>query len=138
MLALLRYDLWNRNMVICTASTLFYYRFACCQVWALLLVLGLLIPAQAAEVPGPDPLPQIKATLDRLETQLASGDTATQQELEASKEELSTIRPDVLDCVEQAEKSIARLESELAILRPGKPADATAKDAPRDATPRGG
>ena len=116
-------------MVICTASTLFYYRFACCQVWALLLVLGLLIPAQAAEAPGPDPLPQVKATLDRLETQLASGDTATQQELEASEEELSTIRPDVLDCVKQAEKSIARLESELAILRPGKPADAKAKDA---------
>ncbi|MGB5718190.1 MAG: hypothetical protein WBN81_14000 [Gammaproteobacteria bacterium] len=39
-------------MLICKASTLSHSRFACCQVWVLLL-LGLLIPAQAAEALEP-------------------------------------------------------------------------------------
>jgi len=108
-------------MVICTASTLFCRRFACCRVWALLLVL--LVPAQAADLPGPDPIAQAQAALDRIQARLASADVATEQELKAHEEEIATIRSGALVCVEQAEQGIAKLESELAILRPKEPAD---------------
>ncbi len=62
-------------MVICKASILFLSRFACCQVWVLLPLLGLLIPAQAAEALKPDALPQAQATLERLEKQFATAQT---------------------------------------------------------------
>jgi len=48
----LRLNLWTRNMLICTASTFYVRRFVYCQVWALLLVLGVQIPAQAAQESG--------------------------------------------------------------------------------------
>ena len=113
-------------MVICTANTLFLSRFACCQVWALLLVLGLLVPAQAADVPGPDPLPQAQATIDRVEKQLASAETATEPELKTLKKDIATVRSSALACVQQAEQGTEKLDSELAILRPEIPADAKA------------
>ena len=117
-------------MLNCLASTLFYRRVAWFQVLVLLLVLGLLIPVQAADAPGPDPLPQVKTALEQIEKQLATGDTATQEELDAYEEELVTFRPDLLGCVKQAEGSIARLENELAILHPGKPKDKQAEKSP--------
>jgi hypothetical protein len=67
-------------MVICQASTLFLSRLAYYPLWTLLL-LGLLVPAQAAEALKPDALPQAQATLERLEEQLATARTANAQEL---------------------------------------------------------
>jgi potassium efflux system protein len=116
-------------MVICTASTLFLSRFACCQVWGLLLVLGLLIPAQAAEALKPDTLPQAQATLERLEQQIATARTATAQELKALKKEIATVRSSAQDCVQQAEPKIELLDSQLAILQPEPPKDTQAKTA---------
>ena len=113
-------------MLICTASTLFLRRFACCQVWVLLLVLGLLVPAQAAEAPEPAPLPEMQATLERLEKQLASAETATEPELKTLEKEIAKVRSSALDCVQQAEQGAKKLDSELAILRPEKPTDAKA------------
>ncbi|MFN2207731.1 MAG: hypothetical protein ACK2UT_17555, partial [Candidatus Promineifilaceae bacterium] len=115
-------------MVICKASTLFLSRIACSQVWALLL-LGLLIPAQAAEVLKPDALPQAQATLERLEQQLASARATTAQELKAFKKEIAKVRSSALDCVQQAEPEIESLDSQLAILQPAPPKDTQAKTA---------
>jgi potassium-dependent mechanosensitive channel len=113
-------------MVICKASTLFLFRFACCQVWVLLL-LGLLIPAQAAEVVKPDVLPQAQATLERLEKQFATARTATAQELKSLKKEIATVRSSAQDCVKRAEPKIEILDSELAIFQPEKPKDTQKK-----------
>jgi len=76
-LKFLHLDIRNRNMLNCTASTFSSRRVLYGQVWALLLMLGLLIPAQAAEALKPDALPQAQATLERLEQQLATAQTAT-------------------------------------------------------------
>jgi potassium efflux system protein len=115
-------------MVIYQASTLFLSRLACCQVWALLL-LGLLVPAQAAEALKPDALPQAQATLERLEDQLATARTATAQELKTLRKEIATVRSTAQDCLQQAEPKIEILDSELAILQPAKPKDTHAKTA---------
>ena len=104
-------------MVICIASTLFYRRFAYRQLWTLLLVLALLVPAQAAHATEPDPLAQAQAALDRIKSRLASPVVATETELKAHEEEFAKIRFGALDCVEQAEQKIAKLDSELAVLR---------------------
>jgi small-conductance mechanosensitive channel len=114
-------------MVICRASTLFLFRLACCQVWTLLLLSGLLIPAQAAEAVKPDALPQAQATLERLEQQLATARTATAQELKALRKEIATVRSSAQDCVQQAKPKIEVLESELAIFQPEKPKDTQTK-----------
>jgi potassium-dependent mechanosensitive channel len=114
-------------MVICKASTLFLSRFACCQVWALLPLLVLLIPAQAAEAVKPDALPQAQATLERLEKQFASAQTATAQELKTLKKEIATVRSSAQDCVQRAEPMIEILDSELAIFQPQKPKDTQKK-----------
>ena len=116
-------------MLICKASTLFLSRFACWKVWALLLLLVLLVPAQAEEAPKPDVLPQAQATLERLEQQLANARTATAQELKKLKKEIATVRSSAKDCVQQAEPKIEILDSELAILQPAKPKDTQAKTA---------
>ena len=116
-------------MVICKASTLFLSRFACVQVWVLLLLFGLPVPAQAAEALKPDTLPQAQAALERLEQQLASARTATAQELKALKKEIATVRSSAQDCVQQAEPEIASLDSQLAILQPEPPKDTQAKTA---------
>jgi small-conductance mechanosensitive channel len=116
-------------VVICKASTLFLSRFARCQVWALLPLLGLLIPAQAAEALKPDALPQAQATLERLEQQLANARTATAQELKTFRKEIATVRSTAQDCVQQAEPKIEVLDSELAILQPETPKDTQKKTA---------
>jgi septal ring factor EnvC (AmiA/AmiB activator) len=113
-------------MVICTTSTVSLPRFAGCQVWVLLLVLGLLVPAQAADAPELAPLPEMQATLERLEKQLASAGTATAQELKTLEKEIATVRSSALECVKEAEQGAEKLDSELAILRPEKPVDAKA------------
>jgi len=116
-------------MMICKTSSLFLSRLACCRFWALLLLLGLLIPAQAAEVLISDVLPQAQATLKRLEQQIATAQTATAQELKALRKEIATVRSSALDCVQQAEPKIEMLVSELAILQPEKPKDTQKKTA---------
>jgi len=118
-------------MLIRTVSTFFFRRSVCCQVWASLLVLGLLIPAQAAEAPNSDPLPQLKATLERLEEQLAAAGTATERELKTLEKKIATVRSRALVCVDEAEQGVENLDVELAILQPEKPADKKeAKEAP--------
>jgi potassium efflux system protein len=116
-------------MVICKASTLYLSRFACFQVWALLLLLGLLIPSQAAEALKPDALPQAQATLKRLEQQLATAQATTAQELKTLRKEIATVRSSAQDCLQQAEPKIEILDSELDILQPAKPKDTQAKTA---------
>jgi potassium efflux system protein len=114
-------------MVICKASTLSLSRFARCQVLILLPLLGLLIPAQAAEAVKPDALPQAQATLERLEKQFATAQTATAQELKTLKKEIATVRSSAQDCLQQAEPKIEILDSELAIFQPQKPKDTQKK-----------
>ena len=116
-------------MVICKSSTHFLSRFARWQVWALLPLLGLLIPAQAEEALKPDALPQAQATLERLEQQLANARTATAQELKTLRKEIATVRSTAQDCVQQAEPKIEVLDSELAMLQPETPKDAQKKTA---------
>jgi potassium efflux system protein len=114
-------------MVICKASTLSLTRFARCQVLVLLPLLGLLIPAQAAEAVKPDALPQAQATLERLEKQFATAQTATAQELKTLKKEIATVRSSAQDCLQQAEPKIEILDNELAIFQPQKPKDTQKK-----------
>jgi small-conductance mechanosensitive channel len=116
-------------MVICKASTLFLSRFGCFQVSVLLLLFGLLVPAQAAEALKPDTLRQAQATLERLEKQFATARTATAQELKALKIEIATVRSSAQGCVQQAEPEIDSLNSQLAILQPENPKDTQAKTA---------
>jgi len=106
-------------MVICKVSILFMCRLVCRQFWALLL-LGLLIPVQAAEAVKPDALPQAQATLERLEEQLTAPQTATAQELKTLRKEIAAVRSSAQDCLQQAEPEIEILDSELAILQPAK------------------
>ena len=113
-------------MMICRASTLFLSRLAYYQLWTLLL-LGLLVPAQAAEALNPDALPQAQATLERLEEQLATARTATSQELKTLRKEIATVRSTAQDCLQQAEPKIEILDSELAILQPAKSKDTQKK-----------
>jgi potassium efflux system protein len=108
-------------MVICKASTLFLSRFTCFQVLALLPLLGLLIPAQAAAAVKPDALPQAQVTLERLEKQFATAQTATVQELKTLKKEIATVHSSAQDCVQRAKPKIEILDSELAIFQPVKP-----------------
>ena len=95
----------------------------------LVLVLLLVFPsaAQTADVADPDYIPQAKATLDRIEKQLLSAETATREELKAYENELDSIRSPAQKCVATTEKELAKLEKELAILRPGKARDADAE-----------
>ena len=65
--SLLRFAVWNRNMLICTASHSFFRRFALCQLGVMLLLSALLIPAMAAEAPRLDPLTQAQTALDQIE-----------------------------------------------------------------------
>ncbi|MDB4409604.1 mechanosensitive ion channel [Gammaproteobacteria bacterium] len=115
-------------MVICKVNILFLCRLVCRQFLALFL-LGLLIPAQAAEAVKPDALPQAQATLERLEKQFATARTATAQELKTLRKEIATVRSSAQDCVQQTEPKIEILDSELAILQPAKPKDTQAKTA---------
>jgi len=95
----------------------------------LLLLFGLLVPAQAAEALKPDTLRQAQATLERLEKQFATARTATAQELKALKIEIATVRSSAQGCVQQAEPEIDSLNSQLAILQPENPKDTQAKTA---------
>ncbi|MEJ2393158.1 MAG: OmpH family outer membrane protein, partial [Gammaproteobacteria bacterium] len=115
-------------MMNCRASTLFLSRLAYYQLWTLLL-LGLLVPAQAAEALKPDALPQAQATLERLEEQLATARTANAQELKTLRKEVATVRSTAQDCLQQAEPKIEILDSELAILQPAKSKDTQKKTA---------
>jgi small-conductance mechanosensitive channel len=92
------------------------------QVWALLF-LGLMVPAQAMEALKPDVVPQAQATLERLEKQFATAQTATAQELKTLKKEIATVRSSAQDCVQRAKPKIEILDSELAIFQPEKPKD---------------
>ncbi|MGB5224553.1 MAG: hypothetical protein WBN49_05195, partial [Arenicellales bacterium] len=116
-------------MLICKASTLFLSRFTYCQACVLMLLSGLLIPAQAVETLKSDTLPQAQARLERLEQQVTSAQTATAQELKTLKKEVATVRATAQDCVEQAKPKIEKLDSELAILQPEKPTGTQAKTA---------
>jgi len=107
-------------MVICKASTLFLSHFTWRQVLALLPLLGLLITAQAAEAVRPDTLPQVQATLERLEKQFATAQEATAQELKTLKNEIAAVRSSAQDCVQRAEPKIEILDSEIAIFQPVK------------------
>ena len=112
-------------------DNLIYRRMTCCQLMALQLVLVLLLvfppAAQTADVADPDYIPQARATLDRIEKQLVSAETATREELKAYENELNSIRSPAQKCVATTDKELAKLEKELAILRPGKARDANAE-----------
>jgi small-conductance mechanosensitive channel len=110
-------------VVICKARYTISSHFACRLVWALLLVLGLMVPAQAAGAPEADPTPQLKAALERLESQVAAAGMATERELKTLQKEIDTVRSSARDCVQEAEQAVEKLDKELAILRPEKPAD---------------
>jgi small-conductance mechanosensitive channel len=96
-------------------------RFARCPLWAFLCLLGLLIPAHAAESLDPDVLPQAQATLERLDHQFANAQSATEDELKAFRLEIASVRSSALECIKQAEPKIELLDSELAILQPRTP-----------------
>ncbi|MGA9573864.1 MAG: mechanosensitive ion channel domain-containing protein [Lysobacterales bacterium] len=87
----------------------------------MLLLLALLIQAQAAQAQRPDALPQAQATLERLEQQIATAQTATAKELKTFKKEITTVRSSALDCVQQGEPKVQSLDSQLAILQPESP-----------------
>ncbi len=115
-------------MMICTASILFHTRFACRKFWPWLLM-GLLIPAQAAETLKPDALSQAQARLERLEQQFATAQTATAQELKTLKNEIISVRSTAQDCVQGVEPKIETLDSEIAIFQPEKAKGTQAKSA---------
>ena len=106
-------------------------RGTCWQLIAFQLVLMLLLvfpqPALTADVADPEDIPQAKATLDRIESQLLSAETATSEELKTYENELESIRSKAQRCVATTDKELAKLEKELAILQPGKAKDASAE-----------
>jgi len=110
---------------VCISDTL---RLICRPFWALLL-LGLVIPAQAEEALKPDAVPQAQATLERLQREIATAQTATAQELKALRQEIATVRSASLDCIQDAQPKIELLDSQLAILQPQKPQVSQAKTA---------
>jgi small-conductance mechanosensitive channel len=115
-------------MAIRPARNLFPGRFADRRVWVLLL-LQLLIPAQAADKPEPDALPQAQATLERLEREFAAAQktTTSARKLLELKKDNAAVRSAALDCAKQAEPELERLDGEIAILAPKAPAAAPAK-----------
>ena len=119
-------------MVICKVSALVLPRFLLCQAWAMLLLMGLLIPAQAEEASKPDTVAQARATLERLQREIATADIATAQELKTLRKEIAVVRSSALDCVQETEPKIALLDSEIAVLQPEKPQGAKTKTAGAD------
>ena len=117
-------------MVICKMGISYTLRLVCRPFWALLL-LGLVIPAQAEEALKPDAVPQAQASLERLQREIATAQTATAQELKALKQEIATVRSTSLDCIQDAQPKIELLDSQLAILQPPKPQASQAKTAAR-------
>ena len=115
-------------MVICKVSIYYRLRLVYLPLWALLL-LGLMIPAQAEETLKPDAVPRAQATLERLQRDIATAQTATAQQLKTLKQEIATVRSDSLDCIQDAQPKIELLDSQLAILQPGKPHTSQAKTA---------
>jgi len=115
-------------MTIGPACDPFLRRFADRRVWVLLL-LQLLIPAQAADDPEPDALPQAQATFERLEKEFAAAQESTTnaRKLLELKEDNAAVRSVARDCVKQAEPQLETLDSEIAIIVPKAPAAAPAK-----------
>lgn len=99
------------------------------KAWAVLLLLALLNPARADEELKPEALPQAQATLERLQREIATADTATAWQLKALRKEISAVRSSALDCVQQTEPKVALLDSQLAVLQPQTPRDAQTKTA---------
>jgi len=97
------------------------------KAWAVLLLLALLNPAQADEVLKPEALPQAQATLERLQREIATADTATAWQLKTLRKEISAVRSSALDCVQQTEPKVALLDSQLAVLQPETPRDVQTK-----------
>jgi small-conductance mechanosensitive channel len=121
-------------MAIGPARNPFLARFADRRVWVLLL-LQLLIPAQAADDPEAAALSQAQAAFERLEREFAAAQatTTTARQLLALKKDNAGVRTAARDCAKQTEPELTRLDSQLAILEPKAPAAAPAKsgDAPQ-------
>ncbi len=109
-------------MVTNIASAQSLSRIICCQVLALLL-LGQFIPLAHAEAglksdPPQMTLAQAQVALKRLEQQIATADTATDQELKALQQEIAMVRSTALDCVKAQQPKIELLDSQIAVLQP--------------------
>jgi small-conductance mechanosensitive channel len=118
----------------CKANILLPGQLICSQIWVLLF-LGLMIPAQAEEAFRPDSVPQARATLERLQREVASADTATAQELNALRKEIAVVRSSALGCIQDTEPKIALLDSEIAVLQPEQSQGAKTKTAGGDQSP---
>jgi len=115
-------------MVVCKVNSLFQRRLICRRAVALLL-LGLVITAQAERGMEPGAVPQAQATLERLQREIATADTATARELKSFREEIAAVRSSALECVQVTEPKLALLDSEIAVLQPGKPPGVESKEA---------
>jgi len=92
------------------------------------VLLGLVIPSQAASPKNTDPIPQAGKDLERLEKRVKAAGDATTVEWKALLADITKIRATALDCVEEAEKGLEKLKGELAILSPEAPKDKQAKE----------
>ncbi len=99
----------NSNKVIHKTNHPFLFRFAFCQVLALLLLV-LLSSAQAAEAVNPDTLPQAQAALKQITQQVAGAENASAEHLKALKKEIAAVRSNAQDCVQEAEPKIKALD----------------------------
>ena len=84
------------------------------------LALLLFVPptAWSAGADDADLIPLARTTLDRIEQQLGSAESATRQELKSYEGELDSIRSSALKCVADTDKELAKLEKERVILLP--------------------
>ncbi|MEZ5572809.1 MAG: mechanosensitive ion channel [Halioglobus sp.] len=129
-------------MVTSIASARSLSRMMYCQLLALLL-LGLVVPLSHADAalksdPPQMTLAQAQVALKRLEQQMATADTATEQELKAFQQQIAQVRSAAQDCVQSQEPRIELLDSQLAVLEPqestGTQASSTQETQPAQST----
>jgi small-conductance mechanosensitive channel len=113
-------------MGVCAVSISFLSRLLRRQFVSLLL-LGLMLPAQADNALKPETLSQAQATLERLQQEIATADTATARKLEALKQEIVALRSSAQDCIQATEPKVALLDTELAVIQPELPREGQAK-----------
>ncbi len=108
-------------------------------VWALVVVLAHLIPAQAMGELGPDAVAQAQVKLDVLKQQVSTAQSASARELKSLRSQVAGVRSVAQACTRELAPELKMVDSELAIFFPEgvpgtdkkKPESTTTPDLPQ-------
>jgi len=100
-----------------------------CRLFPTLLLLLLVLPAQAETAEKTQTVAQAQATLGRLAREVANARAATAEELSRLRKEVAAIRSNAQDCVQETEPQVDMLDAQLAVLQPETPQGPPSKTA---------